>query len=69
MKSKEGMKMIREKYNMFNFWFVSFTQASFPERKCKTQQEIFTYLKDGMAAWNTCELYSLFVDLKKLLYK
>ena len=67
--SKDGMEMIRKKYSKFNFSFMGLTLVVFPRRTCKTVMECFNYLQDGMAAWNTSDLYNLLVDLNKTLKK
>ena len=64
--SKEGMRLIKEKYKQFDFSFMGLTLIVCKKRVCKTVQDCFKYLTDSMAAWNTCDLYSLLVDLKKL---
>ncbi|MBR5439254.1 MAG: hypothetical protein IKV61_03450 [Clostridia bacterium] len=67
--SKNGMEMIRKKYSQFKFTFIGMTVVVFPARKCRTVMDCFNYLQDGMAAWNTSELYNLLVDLNKTLNK
>ena len=67
--SKNGMQMIREKYDNFKFFFSGMTVIGYPERTCKSVMDCFYYLQDAMAAWNTSDVYSLLVDLNKTLKK
>lgn len=67
--SKDGMRMIKEKYPQFNFSFLTATIVNYPTRKCKSVMDCFYYLQDAMGAWNSCDLYNLLVDLNKTLKK
>lgn len=64
--SKEGMRLIREKYKDFDFTFLSDTYINIDDKVCKTVQDCFKYLTDCMAKWNSCDLYNLLVDINKL---
>ena len=64
--SKDGMRMIREKYSQFNIGFSTYTLISCEHKVCKTVQDCFKYLTDCMAKWNTSDIYNLLVDLNKL---
>jgi hypothetical protein len=64
--SKEGSRLIREKYKEFDFNFYGFTSVICKPKVCKTVQDCFKYLTDCMAKWNSCDIYNLLVDLNKL---
>ena len=65
--SQNGMKMIREQYSAYTFFFNQpYTEIRFPVRKVSNMQDFKEKLSADIRYWNNSGLYNLLLQLYKV---
>ena len=65
--SQNGMRMIKEQYNHYNFTFNKYeTSISYTQTYVKNIDEFISIIKSEINTWNNSGLYNLLLELHKI---